>query len=70
MTMHGMFWRFPEAFSLGQTTGIAPRSSYFKVVGYFASGKIASYWAMTTPPVRSFSTSDRPNAWSRNNSIS
>lgn len=35
MTMHGMFWRFPKSFRSGQTTGIAPRSSYLKVVGDF-----------------------------------
>lgn len=35
MTMHGMFWRFPRTFSAGQTAGIAPRSTYLKVVGDF-----------------------------------
>lgn len=35
MTMHGMFWRFPKTFSLADTAGIAPRSSYLKVIGDF-----------------------------------
>jgi hypothetical protein len=35
MTMHGMFWRFPKAFSAGNSAGIAPRSTYLKVVGDF-----------------------------------
>lgn len=35
MTMHGMFWRFPRSFSAANTAGIAPRSTYLKVVGDF-----------------------------------
>jgi hypothetical protein len=35
MTMHGMFWHFPRSFSAGNTAGIAPRSTYLKVVGDF-----------------------------------
>jgi hypothetical protein len=35
MTMHGMFWRFPKSFSLADTSGIAPRSTYLKVIGDF-----------------------------------
>ncbi|MBI5395547.1 MAG: hypothetical protein HZA91_09655 [Verrucomicrobia bacterium] len=35
MTMHGMFWRFPKHFSAAHTAGIAPRSTYLKVVGDF-----------------------------------
>jgi len=35
MTMHGMFWRFPKTFSASSSAGIAPRSSYLKVVGDF-----------------------------------
>ena len=35
MTMHGMFWKFPKGFSLADTTGIAPRSTYLKVIGDF-----------------------------------
>jgi hypothetical protein len=35
MTMHGMFWRFPKTFAVGNTAGIAPRSRYLKVVGDF-----------------------------------
>ena len=35
MTMHGMFWRFPRNFTPKQSTGIAPRSTYLKVVGDF-----------------------------------
>jgi len=35
MTMHGMFWHFPRTFSASNSAGIAPRSSYLKVVGDF-----------------------------------
>jgi hypothetical protein len=35
MTMHGMFWRFPRTFSAKNSAGIAPRSTYLKVVGDF-----------------------------------
>jgi hypothetical protein len=35
MTMHGMFWSFPKTFSLADTSGIDPRSTYLKVVGDF-----------------------------------
>ena len=35
MTMHGMFWKFPRGFSLTDTSGIQPRSSYLKVIGDF-----------------------------------
>jgi hypothetical protein len=35
MTMHGMFWRFPKGFSLADSSGIAPRSTYLKVIGDF-----------------------------------
>ncbi|NLT70118.1 MAG: hypothetical protein GXX91_05420 [Verrucomicrobiaceae bacterium] len=35
MTMHGMFWKFPKTFSLANTAGISPRSSYLKVIGDF-----------------------------------
>ncbi len=35
MTMHGMFWSFPRRFSLADSSGIAPRSSYLKVIGDF-----------------------------------
>jgi hypothetical protein len=35
MTMHGMFWHFPRDFRPGHTAGIAPRSSYLKVVADF-----------------------------------
>ncbi|MCB1228261.1 MAG: hypothetical protein KDK99_20815 [Verrucomicrobiales bacterium] len=35
MTMHGMFWKFPKTFRPGHTQGIAPRSSYLKVIGDF-----------------------------------
>lgn len=34
-TMHGTFWRFPANFSVTNSTGIAPRSNYLKVVGDF-----------------------------------
>lgn len=35
MTMHGMFWRFPRSFSKANSSGIAPRSTYLKVIGDF-----------------------------------
>ncbi|MBD2756814.1 hypothetical protein [Spirosoma validum] len=36
MTMHGLFWRFPETFTAGNTAGIRPRSAYLKVIGDYA----------------------------------
>jgi hypothetical protein len=35
MTMHGTFWKFPRTFSARNTAGIAPRSTYLKVIGDF-----------------------------------
>jgi len=36
MTMHGMFWKFPATFSAKNSAGIAPRSTYLKIIGDFA----------------------------------
>jgi len=36
MTMHGMFWRFPQTFTAENSAGIRPRSAYLKVIGDFA----------------------------------
>ena len=33
MTMHGLFWRFPEQFTANNSKGIRPRSAYLKVIG-------------------------------------
>lgn len=35
MTMHGMLWKFPKDFSPEKSKGIAPRSTYLKVIGDF-----------------------------------
>lgn len=35
MTMHGEFWKFPKTFSAANSAGIAPRSTYMKIVGDF-----------------------------------
>lgn len=35
MTMHGMMWRFPLTFSRRRSAGIAPRSTYLKVIADF-----------------------------------
>lgn len=35
MTIHGMFWRFPQSFTAGHSSGIRPRSAYLKVIGDF-----------------------------------
>jgi hypothetical protein len=35
MTMHGMFWKFPATFSAKNSAGIAPRSTYLKIIGDF-----------------------------------
>ncbi len=35
MTMHGAFWRFPRTFDATHSAGIAPRSTYLKVLGDF-----------------------------------
>src|SRR3546814_11858872 len=37
MTMHGMFWRFPESFTPANSAGIRPSSSSLKVIGDFRS---------------------------------
>ena len=36
MTMHGTFWKFPPTFTPKNSSGIAPRSNYLKVIGDFA----------------------------------
>ena len=36
MTMHGMFWTFPQHFTAANSAGIRPRSAYLKVIGDFA----------------------------------
>ncbi|QIH33623.1 hypothetical protein [Sphingobacterium sp. DR205] len=36
MTMHGIFWHFPQRFSNGNTSGLRPLSAYLKVIGDFA----------------------------------
>ena len=35
MTMHGEFWRFPKTFCAANSAGIAPRSTYLKIIGDF-----------------------------------
>lgn len=35
MTMHGMFWDFPETFSWAHHAGLRPLTSYLKVIGDF-----------------------------------
>lgn len=35
MTMHGMFWKFPQRFGKNNDTGIMPLSAYLKVIGDF-----------------------------------
>ena len=35
MTMHGMFWKFPNTFCAENSSGIRPRSTYLKVIGDF-----------------------------------
>lgn len=37
MTMHGMFWHFPETFSTANSSGIRPRGAYLKVIADFAN---------------------------------
>jgi len=37
MTMHGMFWHFPETFCTANSAGICPRGAYLKVIADFAS---------------------------------
>ena len=36
MTMHGLFWSFPETFTAQNSGGIRPRSAYLKVIGDFS----------------------------------
>lgn len=35
MTMHGLFWRFPNTFTTATSAGIRPRTAYLKVIGDF-----------------------------------
>jgi len=35
MTMHGMFWSFPQNFTAAHSAGIRPLSAYLKVIGDF-----------------------------------
>ncbi len=35
MTMHGMFWKFPQKFGKNNNAGITPLSAYLKVIGDF-----------------------------------
>jgi len=35
MTMHGAFWHFPKHFCAANSAGIAPRSTYLKIIGDF-----------------------------------
>lgn len=35
LTMHGMFWKFPQSFTAKNSAGIRPRSAYLKVIGDF-----------------------------------
>lgn len=35
MTMHGLFFRFPQTFTAKNSAGIRPRTSYLKVIGDF-----------------------------------
>ena len=35
MTMHGMFWQFPDTFDTAHARGIRPLSAYLKVIGDF-----------------------------------
>ena len=35
MTMHGEFWHFPKTFCATNSAGIAPRSTYLKIIGDF-----------------------------------
>jgi len=35
MTMHGMFWHFPETFCTANSAGIRPRGAYLKVIADF-----------------------------------
>ncbi len=35
LTMHGCFWRFPKTFAAANSAGLAPRSTYLKVIGDF-----------------------------------
>lgn len=37
MTMHGMFWHFPQTFSTAHSAGIRPRGAYLKVIADFTN---------------------------------
>jgi hypothetical protein len=54
MTMHGMFWRFPESFTAENSAGVRPRSAYLKVIGDFTRGIINWFSAATIQPIVNF----------------
>ncbi len=54
MTMHGMFWNFPETFTSKNSAGIRPRSSYLKVIGDFARWKNQLVFGCDDSPKREF----------------
>jgi len=62
MTMHGMFWRFPRTFARAASAGIAPRSTYLRVVGDFARWGDRVVFAATTRRSRSSATRESPRA--------
>ncbi len=62
MTIHGMFLEVSEWLLVADTSGIAPRSTYLKVIGDFCQWQDRLVFAVTTPRRASSSTNGRPRA--------
>jgi len=54
MTMHGMFWRFPETFMPSNSAGIRPRSAYLKILGDFVRWNDRLVFGCDDSPHREF----------------
>lgn len=54
MTMHGMFWRFPQNFTASNSAGIRPRSAYLKIIGDYARWNDKIVFGTDDSPHREF----------------
>ncbi|MBW7891597.1 MAG: hypothetical protein H3C48_11355 [Chitinophagaceae bacterium] len=54
MTMHGMFWRFPQNFTASNSAGIRPRSAYLKIIGDYTRWNDKIVFGTDDSPHREF----------------
>ncbi len=59
MTMHGMFWRFPQTFSIANSAGVRPRSAYLKVIGDFTRWNDGLVFGCDDSAQKEFSTNGK-----------